>query len=87
MFTILAIVLLVIYLSASAKVVRESERVVVFRFGRFFMVKGPGLVLVIPIVERMVRVNLNKEIPEWQTLSRMELNQKVKALVLNERIR
>ena len=82
MFSILAIVLCILFLSASIKVLKEYERGVVFRLGRFFMVKGPGLVIIIPIIDRVVKVDLNEKIPGWQGLPKEALDEKVKALVL-----
>lgn len=82
MFYILSIVLLIVFLSASIKVLRKYERGVVLQLGRFFMVKGPGLVIIIPIVHRMVRVDLNEKIPGWQALPKEALDEKIKALVL-----
>ena len=51
MFAILAIVLLLLFLSAAIKVLREYERGVIFRLGRVINTKGPGLIIIIPIVE------------------------------------
>ena len=42
----------------SVRVLREYERAVVFRLGRLLPVKGPGLVILLPVVDRMVRVEL-----------------------------
>ena len=47
-----------IVIMASVKILREYERAVVFTLGRFQKVKGPGLVLLIPLVQEMVRVDL-----------------------------
>ena len=44
--------------AASIRILREYERAVVFRLGRLITVKGPGLILLIPAVDRMVRVDL-----------------------------
>jgi len=48
----------VVFLAASVRVLREYERAVVFTLGRFQRVKGPGLVLLIPFIQEMVRVDL-----------------------------
>jgi regulator of protease activity HflC (stomatin/prohibitin superfamily) len=59
MYFALGLVVVLIVLAASAiKVLREYERAVVFFFGRFQAVKGPGLILIIPVVQQMVRVDL-----------------------------
>ena len=56
--SIISIVLFLIFFFSSAiKVLREYERAVVFRLGRFIKVKGPGLILLIPIIDKMVKVS------------------------------
>ena len=57
-FISLLIVVLVIILSAAIKILSEYERGVVFTLGRFTGVKGPGLILLIPYVQQMVRIDL-----------------------------
>ena len=51
-------------LIASVRILREYERAVVFTLGRFQKVKGPGLVLLIPFVQEMVRVDLRIQVIE-----------------------
>lgn len=56
---IIAIIILVLlFLSSAIKVLREYERAVIFRLGRLINVKGPGLILLIPVIDKMVRVSL-----------------------------
>jgi regulator of protease activity HflC (stomatin/prohibitin superfamily) len=57
----LAILLIAVLLSAAIKVVPEYERGVIFRLGRIQGAKGPGLFFIIPIIDRMVRVNLRTQ--------------------------
>ena len=52
------IVFVVIILASAIRILREYERAVVFRLGRLIDTKGPGLILLIPVVDRMVRVSL-----------------------------
>jgi regulator of protease activity HflC (stomatin/prohibitin superfamily) len=52
------VVLLLILLASAIRILREYERAVVFQLGRFWKVKGPGLVLLIPGLQKMVRVDL-----------------------------
>ena len=59
MIQILPILILIIFfLSSAIKVIREYDRAVVFRLGRFLSVKGPGLIILIPLIDRMVKVSL-----------------------------
>jgi regulator of protease activity HflC (stomatin/prohibitin superfamily) len=55
---VIFLVLVLLTLAASVRVLREYERAVVFRLGRLLPVKGPGLILLIPGIDRMVRVEL-----------------------------
>jgi len=56
--TLLVVIVLVILLAASLKVVKEYERGVVFRLGRVKGARGPGLIILVPALERMTKVNL-----------------------------
>ncbi len=84
MFYILAIVLLILFLSAAIKVLREYQRGLLFRSGRIIGVIGPGLVIVIPIIDKLVKVNLSKRIPEWRELSKEELQKRIEQVVMSE---
>jgi regulator of protease activity HflC (stomatin/prohibitin superfamily) len=78
------LLLLVILLVSSIRVLREYERGVVFMLGRFYKVKGPGLVLVIPAVQQMVRVDLRivvMDVPSQDVISRDNVSVKVNAVV------
>jgi regulator of protease activity HflC (stomatin/prohibitin superfamily) len=73
-----------IVITASVKILREYERAVVFTLGRFQRVKGPGLVLLIPFVQEMVRVDLRIrviEIPSQDVISRDNVSMKVDAVL------
>lgn len=50
------LVLVVMFLVASLKVVSEYQRIVVFRLGRYFGIKGPGLVVIIPIIDKCFKI-------------------------------
>ncbi len=81
---IFIVVLFVILLVISLKVMREYERGVVFLLGRFWKVKGPGLVIVIPVIQQMVRVDLRTrvlDVPEQDVISRDNVSVKVNAVV------
>ena len=76
--------IITIILALSIKLLRGDERMVVLRLGRFLKVVGPGLVWLIPIIDKGIKVNLSKQFPGWQVLSKTELEEKVKASVLND---
>ena len=80
-----AVAVLVIALLASAfRILREYERGVVFQLGRFWKVKGPGLVLVIPAIQQMVRIDLRTivlDVPPQDVISRDNVSVKVNAVV------
>jgi len=73
-----------ILLTISVKILREYERAVVFNLGRFGKVKGPGLVLLIPFAQEMVRVDLRTqviEIPTQDVISHDNVSMKVDAVL------
>jgi regulator of protease activity HflC (stomatin/prohibitin superfamily) len=78
------VVLVVVVLLSAVKVLREYERGVVFQLGRFWKVKGPGLILLIPVVQQMVRVDLRTivmDVPSQDLISRDNVSVKVNAVV------
>lgn len=79
------IVLFVFIILASAiRILREYERAVIFRLGRLINTKGPGLILLIPVVDRMVRVSLRTvvmDIPEQDVITKDNVSLKVNAVV------
>jgi regulator of protease activity HflC (stomatin/prohibitin superfamily) len=83
--TILLPVLFVIFVLTSAiRILREYERGVVFTLGRFSGVKGPGLILVIPVVQQMERIDLRTrvfDVPPQDVISRDNVSVKVNAVV------
>jgi len=85
MLTVIVIVALVVLFVASAiKVVREYERGVIFRLGRLIGAKGPGLFLIIPIVDKMVKVDLRTitlDVPPQEVITRDNVPASVNAVV------
>ncbi len=78
------IFLLLIILSNAIKVLREYERGVIFRLGRLIGAKGPGIILLIPIVDRMIRVDLRTitfDVPPQDVITRDNVSVKVNAVV------
>ncbi|MCG7874457.1 MAG: slipin family protein [Candidatus Thiodiazotropha lotti] len=76
--------LLVAFLASALKILREYERGVVFMLGRFWRVKGPGLIIIIPIIQQFVRVDLRTivlDVPSQDVISRDNVSVKVNAVV------
>ncbi len=79
-----ALMLIVVLVASSLRILREYERGVVFMLGRFWRVKGPGMVLVIPGIQQMVRVELRTvvfDVPSQDVISRDNVSVKVNAVV------
>ena len=79
-----ALLLLIALLSVSIRIFREYERGVVFTLGRFWKVKGPGLIFIIPAVQQVVRVDLRTvvlEVPAQDVISRDNVSVKVNAVI------
>jgi len=84
MFYILAIVLIVFFLSSAIRILKEYERGVIFRLGRVIKTKGPGLIILIPIVDKMVKVSLRlvaMDVPEQDVITRDNVSIKVNAVI------
>nr|WP_225779963.1 slipin family protein [Pseudomonas sp. Marseille-Q3773] len=82
-FGALLVILLMLLLSAF-RILREYERAVVFQLGRFWQVKGPGLILLIPVLQQMVRVDLRTvvlDVPPQDVITRDNVSVKVNAVV------
>ncbi|MEM8767066.1 MAG: slipin family protein [Pseudomonadota bacterium] len=83
-FTIIILTLVGGLLLSAFRVLREYERGVVFMLGRFYKVKGPGLIIIIPIVQQMVRVDLRTlvlDIPSQDLITRDNVSVKVNAVL------
>ena len=79
----IVIIFLLIVLAASVKVVQEYERGVVFRLGRLVGARGPGLILLIPFVERMIKVDLRTvtmDIPAQEVITQDNVTIRVNAV-------
>jgi len=75
---------LLVFLVSAIRILREYERAVIFRLGRAIGVKGPGLIILIPFVDRMVKVSLRTiahDVPPQDVISRDNVSVKVNAVV------
>jgi regulator of protease activity HflC (stomatin/prohibitin superfamily) len=84
MFYVPLAVLLIILLFSAIKILREYERGVIFTLGRFTGVKGPGLILLIPVVQQIVRMDLRTvvlDVPTQDVISRDNVSVKVNAVL------
>ena len=78
------ILLVIIFLFMAIKVLNEYERGVIFRLGRVIDHKGPGLIILIPIIDRMVRVSLRTvtlDVPPQDVITRDNVSVKVSAVI------
>ena len=84
-YTLVVVILLgFLFLSAAIKVLREYERGVIFRLGRLIGAKGPGLIILIPLIDRMVKVSLRlvaMDVPPQDVITRDNVSVKVNAVI------
>lgn len=83
-FLVILLVAIGLLLASMFKVFREYERGVVFMLGRFWRVKGPGLIIIIPIIQQVVRVDLRTivmDVPSQDVISRDNVSVRVNAVV------
>ena len=83
-YWILIVVLAVFFLGAAIKILKEYERGVIFRLGRVIKTKGPGLIILIPMIDKMVKVSLRlvaMDVPSQDVITRDNVSVKVNAVV------
>jgi regulator of protease activity HflC (stomatin/prohibitin superfamily) len=83
-FSTIIIIFAVIILSNAIRVLREYERGVIFRLGRLIEVKGPGLIFLVPMIDRMVKVSLRTvvlDVPPQDVITKDNVSIKVNAVV------
>jgi len=76
--------LIILFFYSAIRVMREYERAVMFTLGRFTGVKGPGLIIMIPVIQQMVRVDLRTlvhDVPSQDVISRDNVSVKVNAVI------
>ena len=85
MYTVIAIVVLtVFFLSAAIRILNEYERGVIFRLGRVIKAKGPGLIILIPVVDKMVKVSMRlvvMDVDSQDVITRDNVSVKVNAVI------
>jgi len=78
------VVLIIMFLAAAIRILNEYERGVIFRLGRVIATKGPGLIILIPIVDRMVKVDMRiitMDVPPQDVITRDNVSIKVNAVI------
>jgi regulator of protease activity HflC (stomatin/prohibitin superfamily) len=84
MFAIVAAAIVIILVFSAIKILNEYERGVIFTLGRYTGTKGPGIILVVPFIQRMVKVDLRVivlDVPTQDVISRDNVSVKVNAVV------
>jgi regulator of protease activity HflC (stomatin/prohibitin superfamily) len=84
MFYILAAVLIIFFLASAIKILKEYERGVIFRLGRLINTKGPGIIIIIPLIDKLVKVSLRlvtMDVPSQDVITRDNVSVKVNAVV------
>ena len=80
----IVVTLVILFFASAIRILREYERGVVFTLGRFWKVKGPGFIIIIPVIQQMVRVDLRTivmDVPTQDVISRDNVSVKVNAVV------
>ena len=78
------VILVILFLAVSLRVLKEYERGVIFRLGRVISAKGPGLIILIPVIDRMVKVSLRTvamDVPPQDVITRDNVSVKVNAVL------
>ena len=81
---IFVVILVLLFLQASVKIIKEYQRAVVLRLGKFHAVKGPGLIILIPIIDTMRKIDLRTvtlDVPPQEVITRDNVSIRVSAVV------
>ena len=85
MYVVIALIILaIIFLAAALRILNEYQRGVIFRLGRVIGAKGPGLIILIPLIDRMVRISLRvvaMDVPSQDIITKDNVSVKVNAVV------
>ncbi len=85
MYTVIAVIVLVaLFLSSAIRILNEYERAVIFRLGRVIKAKGPGLIILIPIIDKMVKVSMRlvaMDVDPQDVITRDNVSVKVNAVI------
>lgn len=80
----IVVVLVVMFLASAIRILNEYQRAVIFRLGRVIAVKGPGLIILIPVIDKMVRIDMRTitmEVPPQDVITRDNVSIKVNAVI------
>jgi regulator of protease activity HflC (stomatin/prohibitin superfamily) len=80
----MAAILIIFFLASAIRILREYERGVIFRLGRVINTKGPGLIILIPVIDKMVKVSLRlvtMDVPAQDVITRDNVSVKVNAVI------
>jgi regulator of protease activity HflC (stomatin/prohibitin superfamily) len=83
-FLILVVVVIILFLWSAIRILREYERGVIFRLGRVIKTKGPGLIILIPVIDKMVKVSLRlvtMDVPSQDVITKDNVSVKVNAVI------
>ncbi len=81
MEVLVALGVVVVLVALGLRVVPERQRIAVMRLGRYVGLRGPGVVFVLPFIDRAIRLNLDHDIPNWRALSEDELRESILELL------
>jgi regulator of protease activity HflC (stomatin/prohibitin superfamily) len=82
--TLIAFILLLGLILAHVRVVPENQRVAIIRVGQLIGLRGPGIVFLVPYVEKAIRVDLDRDIPDWRSLPEELLLEKIRLRIVPE---
>jgi regulator of protease activity HflC (stomatin/prohibitin superfamily) len=74
---LLVFIIIMIFSLKSIYIVKESERILLYRLGKFKAYYGAGLIITYPIIDKKLKLSLPQEIPNWYELKEEELNSKI----------
>ncbi len=71
------VVVTVLWIASGLRVVGERERLAIVRLGRYIGIRGPGLVFAVPGIDKTFRFHLDRDVPDWRSLSAEQLSERI----------
>jgi regulator of protease activity HflC (stomatin/prohibitin superfamily) len=84
-FAVFLLLMLALLVVSGLRIVPERERLAIVRLERYVGIRGPGLVWTLPVLDRIVRVQLDRDLPHWRALTADQLAEEVRRWLFNTR--
>ena len=76
------LIIIIFLIFSTIKVIQENQRGAIYRLGKFIKIASPGVLILVPFVDKLRTINLNEKIPGWQLLTERQIEEMVKEILI-----